>query len=165
MKSFREMSLALSDVVQIAILLVLAMTGMFIYGQATILSRNYSFEIVRDLRNDTNALHRELFSPDSLYDRLKDSPCVVDRASPLEIRFLTRSIFDHYRLYELAARQSMISESEWGEACAVGRELIRENCHLEKYWGSDVAPADDPVFLAEFNQCAPLTQSGQDIAR
>lgn len=160
MKSFREMSLALSDVVQIAILVVLAMTGLFIYSQATVLSRNYSFEIVRDLRNDTNALHRELFSPGSLYERLKDSPCDVDRASPLEIRFLTRSIFDHYRLYQLAARQAMISNSEWREACAVGRELIRENCHLAKYWGTDVAPADDPEFLAEFNQCRPLAETG-----
>ena len=154
-RGFREFSLAFGDVVQIAILIVLTMTGIFIYTQATILSRNYSFEIIRELRSDTNALHRELFARGSLYERLRDSPCDEERASAIEIKFLTRSIFDHYRLYQLAARQSMITWSEWLEACAVGRELIRSNCHLEKYWGSDVAPADDPAFTAEFNSCQP----------
>lgn len=152
MRGFREY-LALSDLVQIAILVVLTVTAIFIYSQAAILRRNYGFEIIRDLRDDTSAMHQELFAPNSLYERLRAGPCDTAGPDPVEIRFLTRSIFDHYRLYQTAARQSMITETEWHEACRVGRALIRENCALERFWASDMAPADDPEFTEEFNAC------------
>ncbi len=151
-RRFRDY-LALSDVVQIAILIVLTVTAIFVYHQARVLQSNYSFDIVRALRADTAELHQELFAPGSYYQRLAAIPCEETPPRSVEMRFLARSISDHYRLYQLAASQAMITQAEWREVCAVGRSLIRENCQLESFWHSDGAPRDDPAFVAEFDTC------------